>query len=173
MSENKTVGVRPLARTGTEILESIEKMVQPVVRAASNPPVERKKESDDLRELYKALSLAQKGFSAIQKTGSNQGRPYAKITDIIEACRASLRAQNLVANTFTRVVCGIQTLITRLFHYPTGQFIESELPLINIVEEQKRGASVTYAWRYTTAPLVGLVDDSEDDDGESLTKPRR
>jgi ERF superfamily len=172
MSENKTVAVKPngvVVRTGTEVLESIEQMIEPITRIASNPTVERKKESEDLRELYKALAVAQKNFSAIQKSGLITGRniPYAKIDDLMEASRAALRSQNLVANTVIRMDHGIEMLVTRLYHYPSGQYMESELPLLNTNDEQKRGSSITYAWRYTVAPLIGLVDNSYDDDGES------
>jgi hypothetical protein len=61
---------------------------------------------------------------------------------------------------------GFVSLVTRVYHWPSGQWTESELPLLNSAEEQKRGSSITYAWRYTYAPLMGLVDSSYDDDGE-------
>jgi hypothetical protein len=66
---------------------------------------------------------------------------------------------------------GVEMLITRLVHYPTGQYLESRMPLLNNTEEQKRGASITYAWRYTYAPLIGLVDNSCDEDTVSTKSP--
>lgn len=158
-------------RSGREVLDAIETSITQLVATAHNQhaSAERKRESDDLRELYKALHSAQRAFKEIEKTGFIAGRniPYAKINDLIDASRAALYAQNLVVSTYhTTFPDGRVTLTTRLYHVASGQFIESELPLLNGIEEQKRGSSITYAWRYTYAPLIGLVDSSYDDDGE-------
>lgn len=158
----------PKARSGHEVLESIERILvdaQPMLKSltAGQP---RKIESDSCAELYKALAAAQKAFSDVEKSGIIGGRniPYSKIDDLTNASRAALRAQHLVSNTFSIMEQGIEVLVTRLVHYPTGQYIESRLPLLNNTDEQKRGASITYAWRYTYAPLIGLVDNSCDED---------
>jgi hypothetical protein len=158
-------------RSGREVLDTIETNMAQLVTATNNQRMssERKHESDDVRELYKALHSAQRAFKEIEKTGFIAGRniPYAKINDLIDASRTALYAQNLVVSTYhTTFPDGRVTLTTRLYHVPSGQFIESELPLLNGTEEQKRGSSITYAWRYTYAPLIGLVDSSYDDDGE-------
>ena len=161
-------GEAPKPRTGTEVLESIEQLLGRTV-GASQPP--RKTESDETKELYEALAAAQKAFSDVEKSGIIGGRniPYAKIDDLTNASRAALRSQKLVSNTFVAMQYGIEMLITRLVHTPTGQYIESCLPLLNNTDEQKRGASITYAWRYTFAPLIGLVDNSCDED--SIPRP--
>ncbi len=168
-------------RTGTQILESIEKLAEQAVlhqqsltkspdedrqtKPASLPtPVqEGKKESD----IYKALALAQRNYYDLHKSGNIAGRntPYAKLSDLIDASRKALLDQDLVASTYMKD----GYLICRLVHWPTGQHIESELKLLNETEEQKRGSSITYATRYTYAPLIGLVDSSYDDDAE-ITK---
>lgn len=167
-------------RSGREVLDTIElslkKLTEQVTtnNNGSAPIPGRKRESDDTRELYKALHTAQRAFKGVEKSGFINGRniPYAKINDLIDASRAALHANNLVISTYHLVTTpGIATLVTRLYHFPSGQFIESELPLLNGTDEQKRGSSVTYAWRYTYAPLIGLVDTSYDDDGDSLKKP--
>ncbi len=160
-------------RTGTEVLESIENLVSNIVTSAIPCPI-RKRESEDLKELYKALGDAQMKFRSIEKSGFIAGRniPYAKINDLVDASRAALYEHGLVVSTYhTKYpLTDMVTLTTRLVHAPSGQFIESELPLLNGSDEQKRGSSITYAWRYTYAPLLGLVDNSYDDDGE-ITKP--
>lgn len=156
-------------RSGREVLDSIEATIAQLVSTNHQQENEQKRESIDLKELYKALHNAQRAFKEIEKTGFIAGRniPYAKINDLIDASRAALYAHNLVVSTYhTTFPDGRVTLTTRLYHVPSGQFIESELPLLNGAEEQKRGSSITYAWRYTYAPLIGLVDSSYDDDGE-------
>jgi hypothetical protein len=158
-------------RTGTEVLESIEQLLARTIAIPQQPP--RKIESDETKELYEALATAQKAFSDVEKSGMIGGRniPYAKIDDLTNASRAALRSQKLVSNSFTIMEQGLEVLVTRLVHTPTGQYIESRLPLLNNSEEQKRGASITYAWRYTYAPLIGLVDNSCDEDSVPRSAP--
>jgi len=165
-------------RSGREVLDTIElslkKLTEQVTTNNVSTPIIpiRKRESDDTRELYKALHTAQRAFKGVEKSGFINGRniPYAKINDLVDASRAALHANNLVVSTYHVTNIGNATLVTRLYHFPSGQFIESELPLLNGSDEQKRGSSVTYAWRYTYAPLIGLVDTSYDDDGEVTKK---
>lgn len=174
MSEN-TQGVNHGAvqqdkSTGTQILAEIKEVL---VERLGVTPV-RRRESEDLRELYKALGAAQKKYADINKSGLITGRniPYAKINDLVEASRSALLANNLVVSTYSvNEGNGYSTLVTRLYHTASGQWTESELPLLNTNDEQKRGSSITYAQRYTYAPLIGLVDTSCDDDGE-ITKPQ-
>ncbi len=159
-------------RSGREVLESIE---QKLTSFGHTP---RKRESDELKEYYKALHGAQVKFKSIDKTGvilaHGVKRSYAKIDDLVEASRKALHENNLVASTYTHTYPdGFVTLITRCYHWPSGQWTESELPLLNSAEEQKRGSSITYAWRYTYAPLMGLVDSSYDDDGESTSNYKK
>lgn len=157
-------------RSGREVLDTIEAQITRLATSVNNQQLAtRKRESDDVRELYKALHSAQRAFKELDKTGFIAGRniPYAKINDLIDASRTALYTHNLVVSTYhTTLPSGLVTLTTRLYHVPSGQFIESELPLLNGTDEQKRGSSITYAWRYTYAPLIGLVDSSYDDDGE-------
>lgn len=164
-------------RSGRDVLESIESSIEQLVHHATSKDhttqiTQRVRESGDLKELYKALHSAQRMFKELEKTGLIAGRniPYAKINDLIDASRSALHAYDLVVSTYhSTYPNNFTTLTTRLYHFPSGQFIESELPLLNNTEEQKRGSSITYAWRYTYAPLIGLVDSSYDDDGE-ITK---
>lgn len=168
-------------RSGREVLDSIEISLNTLTSrlekqkdTGSEP--HRARQSDDARELYKALHAAQREFRDIEKSGFIAGRniPYAKINDLVDASRSALHAHNLVVSTYhTTYPNGFVSLTTRLYHVTSGQFIESELPLLNGSDEQKRGSSITYAWRYTYAPLIGLVDTSYDDDGDSLTTPVR
>jgi ERF superfamily protein len=168
--------VQKTERSGREVLDAIELSLKKLTeQTATNNNVGtpvvpiRKRESDDTRELYKALHTAQRAFKGVEKSGFINGRniPYAKINDLIDASRAALHANNLVVSTYHVISQNSSAaLVTRLYHFPSGQFIESELPLLNGTDEQKRGSSVTYAWRYTYAPLIGLVDTSYDDDAE-------
>ena len=156
-------------RTGTQILESIEQVLLSQ-RMPAPTYNDRKKESDKTNELYKALHAAQKNFADVSKTGTGaRGQKYAKIDDLVSASRNALHAQNLVVHTRKVFEGGFTVLVTRLAHWPSDQFVESELVLLNNEDEQKRGSSITYAWRYSYAPLIGLVDNSCDDDGEAST----
>jgi hypothetical protein len=156
-------------RTGTQILESIERLAETAVvvlqQAKAAPLPVSIPEGKTESALYKALALAQRNFFELHKSGVIAGRntQYAKLSDLVDASRKALLDQDLVVSTYMRD----GYLISRLVHFPTGQHIESELKLLNETEEQKRGSSITYASRYTYAPLIGLVDSSYDDDGES------
>lgn len=161
-------------RTAIDVLESIDRHVNALGRYALSFQQERRStQSECTKDLFKALAEAQRTFASIEKSGLITGRniPYAKIQDLVEASRESLYKNNLVVSTFNRIAAdGFISLVTRLVHFPTDQYIESELPLLNGSDEQKRGSSITYAWRYTYAPLIGLVEGTYDDDGESASQ---
>lgn len=171
MSEVKAVNSNGEApkKTGTELLESINDALQEYLRLSRCVKVTRKRESEDLKALYTALVAAQGMFSDVKKNGIIGGRniPYAKIDDLVEASRGALKKNGLVVNWFIQKdEVGLETIIARLYHTASGQFMESELTLLNSAKEQERGSSITYAARYLYAPLIGLVDNSYDDDGE-------
>src|SRR5215475_13651111 len=120
--------MEPTQRTGTQVLESIETLLQ---NCALRSTQLRVRESASLNELYKSLAAAQKKFKDIEKSGFISGRniPYAKISDLVDASRAALADTSLVVSTYHLTYPdGFVTLVTRLYHVPSGQFTESELP---------------------------------------------
>lgn len=170
-----TATVEPAKNRGTELLESINDTLQSYLHEVKkNVSLVRKRESESLQELYKALLVAQGMFSDVNKSGIIGGRniPYAKINDLVEASRGALKKNGLVLNWFILPNCdGSESVVARLYHTGSGQFMESELVLLNNTEEQKRGSSLTYAARYLYPLLIGLVDNSCDDDGEITKSP--
>src|SRR5689334_19994125 len=92
-------------RSGREVLDAIEKSLAELT-AQSAPQKNAEavarciRESDDVRELYKALHEAQRTFRDIEKSGFIGGRNirYAKISDLVDASRAALHANNLVVS---------------------------------------------------------------------------
>jgi hypothetical protein len=78
---------------------------------------------------------------------------------------------------FTQLLEGADQLRTIVFHYQTGQFIQTvkalpvgyELKGMNIY--QTEGARNTYYKRYVLFNMLGVVSEDEDTDAKGQTKP--
>ena len=126
-----------------------------------------KTSSDELNELFGALSKAQGEFSAapLNKSNPYYKSKYADLSALIGVSKDALCKnglcviQNLVEKNDSSYLC------TRLGH-ASGQWIES---LIKIQPQkpdvQSLGSYLTYVRRYSYASILGLFA-GEDDDGE-------
>jgi hypothetical protein len=94
---------------------------------------------------------------------------YSTLAACLDACRNQL-AENGLA-----IIQTIRTdneekmyLCTRLVHGMSGEWIESDYPIICALDNpQAVGSAITYARRYSLCAIIGIA--SEDDDGEHAT----
>lgn len=124
--------------------------------------------SENINELAAALSKAQ---SEVQSARMDSKNPffkskYADLTSIWDAARPALGKYNLCVMQCMEIVGEKTILVTTLAH-ASGQWMKSCLPLSpGKPGMQEMGSAITYARRYALAALIGIVCDSDDDDGE-------
>ena len=104
-------------RSGREVLDGIElslaELTSQIVSQksseqfathayASEHTESRRSFNEGGKELYNALHEAQRAFKDIEKSGFIGGRNirYAKISDLVDASRAALHANDLVVSTY-------------------------------------------------------------------------
>jgi len=127
--------------------------------------------SEDIRAYAGAFASAKKSFKATGKSGKTTQYKggYANLDDIYNAVELALLDNNIIIKHAVEVYIEpnnkFEVLVTRLIHYPTGQwaedkrFLESEKP-----GNQGRGAAQTYSRKYAVLTICGIAP-SEDDDG--------
>ncbi len=136
--------------------------------------------SEVTNQLYPALFAAQLNYPSLEKTktGStgNRNYQYADLAVIMEAIRKPNADQGLfIVHTshYIRDIGGLNGSPfseTRIIHAHSGQWIAAILPLYG-VQDQKMGISTTYARRYCTLGLTGIVGDEDTDGLENVTSP--
>lgn len=153
MEENKS------CECGDKIKELIQSLAQ-----------SKKSESDELNELFSALSKAQADMEVAKPTKTNPffRSKYADLANIVKSSRKHLSKNNL--SVIQRIITngnGKMYLCTRLCH-SSGQWIESKMPITPIKNDvQSIGSYITYLKRYNYSSMVGVVSSEEDDDGNA------
>jgi hypothetical protein len=125
-------------------------------------------------DLFTALGNFQNDCPTIPKNKKGYGYNYADFTRAVEIIKPILNKHNL---GFTQLLEGADQLRTIVFHYQTGQFIQTlkalpvgyELKGMNIY--QTEGARNTYYKRYVLFGMLGVVSEDEDTDAKGQTKP--
>ena len=122
------------------------------------------KTSEQLNELFSALSKAQENIKNAQKEGYNPmfRSNYTTVTSVLEAIKTVYK-ENISIIQMPEA----DKLITRVGH-SSGQWLEIETPLFigepkGMSKMQAYGNAVTYARRYALVSLFGIG--QEDNDG--------
>lgn len=126
--------------------------------------------SEAIDKLLASLKKAQSEFPAIPKNGYNPHfkSKYTLLDDVIALCSPVLHKNDLLVTQTTAIDPMLNNrLITTLFH-TSGQFIQSEITLINKAgTDQGIGSSISYCRRYSWIAMLGLSD-NDDDANESV-----
>lgn len=148
--------------------------------------------SNEVHELFAALSLAQGQFDAVVKNKANHFKSnYADLAACIDATRPHLSNNGLAVIQMVEGAAhgsnGV-TIVTMLTH-SSGQFISSALPVEFVAKLSKQdiangvdpasvkmdcqdmGILITYARRYTYAALLSIA--QEDNDGQGNIKEHK
>lgn len=122
------------------------------------------KTSEQLNELFTALSKAQESIKNAQKEGYNPmfRSNYTTVTSVLDVVRPAYKEGLSIMQ-----MPESDTLITRVGH-SSGQWLEIETPLFvgepkGLSRMQAYGNAVTYARRYALVSLFGIG--QEDNDG--------
>lgn len=127
--------------------------------------------SETTKEILKALFNAQKTINPVVKGASNPffKSKYADLNSVLDAVTESLFANDILIIQPTYATDTSNYVTTRLYHYPSGEWIESTLKLeMQKLTMQELGSAVSYARRYTLQSLLTLK--AEDDDAEGSMK---
>lgn len=124
------------------------------------------KTSESIKEITKALLIAQKSIGAAKKSGKNPHfqSTFANLGDVMEACKTILNDNGI---TILQPIMGA-TLETMLLH-ETGEWMMSETPIVAKApnDPQAMGSAITYARRYGLQSMVFIP--AEDDDGQKAS----
>jgi len=117
-----------------------------------------------LINIYKALADFQQECPIIHKGTTGHNYTYADLPQIFKTIMPLLKKHNL---GFIQPLEG-DTLKTIVFHTKTGETIESQVTIPQIVlrgmnEYQSLGSGITYYRRYALASFFGLVTDKDTD----------
>lgn len=130
-------------------------------------------QSENLNELFKALSNVQKVLQGAKKDAANPyfKSKYADLESVWEAIRNPLTANGLSVVQMGGVENGEPGIYTTLGH-ASGQWMRGFLPLTMAKKDpQAQGSAITYARRYALAAAIGVV--QTDDDGEEAMNRAR
>ena len=123
-----------------------------------------------MKELFKALSLAQAEFPTLVKDSSAGGRyKYADLPSIIKKLDPVLRKHHLVVSQLVEDgINNCPAIKTVLCHTESGEMLEStvslpEADLKGMNVYQVMGSAITYFRRYTLCAMLGVVGDDDDD----------
>lgn len=146
-----------------------EEMMAPLVR-----------QSAELDKLFTALSAAQgemtdpaKDKVAVIKSSKGEyGYKYSDLSDLLKIIRPVFSKHGLALLQLpVSTQRGGVTIVTRVCHAASGQWIESDLTMaLGDDRPQTLGSAITYGKRYTAGGVAG-VSPGEDDDGHAAQHP--
>ncbi len=125
--------------------------------------------SEQVGELFAALSKFQGELDNASKSSAGHGYRYADLAECINVAKAPLAANGLSVVQMIGQSGEHQTLITMLCH-ASGQYLQSEFVLVNATlmggagknPAQVLGSAITYQRRYAYTAILGMA--QEDDD---------
>ena len=140
-----------------------------------------------MKELYKALAdfqqecptIAKAGEAKVQtQSGKDYSYRYADLPSIVELINPLMKKHKLGFIQPLRYTDGIRKVATIIFHTETGNSIESEIDIPEVVfkgmnDYQSLGSGITYLRRYSLSSALGIVTDEDTDaQGEQVTKAK-
>lgn len=130
--------------------------------------------SESIKNLLPALSAAIAEMADPVKNAANPHfkNRYADLGEVIECAEEALvKHKLLVTETLETADGGVQLLRTRVWHTPSGEWLDSVVRLlVGKMEMQPLGSAITYARRYARKALFGMSD--VDDDGNAAGKQK-
>lgn len=126
------------------------------------------------KTLYGALLAVQQAAPAIDKSANNPffKSKYADLPTIWSAVRDLMGSNGLVVSHTMKANDNEDSIVTRIIHAETGEFIESESRiLLGKATAQDYGSYITYMRRYALSAMLGLVTDEDDDGNKASNSP--
>jgi hypothetical protein len=126
--------------------------------------------SDELNELFGALSVAQGEIESARKGSTNPhfGSRYADLASVRAAIREPLSRNGLAYMQLARTN-GNKVVLETVLGHKSGQFIAETLEVPAVWTAQGVGSALAYARRYALMSITGVAPD-DDDDGNAATQ---
>lgn len=121
--------------------------------------------SEQLDQLFTALAKAQGDIEMAERKAANPffKSSYADLAEIVRVSRPHLVKNGLCVTQWME-----DGFFYTLLGHASGQWIQSKLPITPAKSDiQALGSYISYLRRYSYAALIGVVDGTSDDDGES------
>ena len=125
-----------------------------------------------MKNLLKSLHEFHSTVKPILKNSDNPyfKSKFATLDAIQEHIRKPLQNNGLVVTQANKVVEGNAIVVSTVWHVESGEYIESEFPVVvTKPTAQEYGSAVSYAKRYSLSGLLNLTIQDEDDDGNKAT----
>lgn len=121
--------------------------------------------SNPLVSLYKKVLLAQSQMPKIEKDSINPHfkARFASLPKILEVALPVLQNNGLLFTTRSIRENNERMLNIRIVDVDTGEYLESNIDMMNVTDMQKIGQAFTYASRYGLLSLLGLSADIDTD----------
>lgn len=130
--------------------------------------------SDICKDLIGALAKAKAHFGPLLKSKANPffNSKYADLNALLDTVEDKLAEADILITQGAGGEDGKVSVTTRLWHVPTGQYMESTLSLTpNKGTPQDAGSAITYARRYGLQAILCIA--AEDDDGNRASGRER
>jgi hypothetical protein len=132
--------------------------------------------TEERKELFKALSMAQKEFTTVAKDKENPHfkSKFAPLDTIIEMLRPILPKHGLAFMQFNDTPeDGQGVIIETIITHESGQFISGRLLMPMAKQDpQGCGSAITYGRRYALAAALGIVSDEDVDGNDHKEKSK-
>lgn len=162
--------------TNQQIMEAIHSLPEKLATILLSNKPQNNSRSQDLNELFGALSMAQ---ASMQIAGLNKENPYYKskysdMVSIINASRPHLTKNNLCVIQQILPNDDGQNILHTLLCHKSGQYIESRMRIVPPkADVQTLHSYILYLRRVSYSSLVGIASQNEDDDAEMAQSTER
>lgn len=160
-----------------QILDAITELKKQIASLEIKPLIPTApSKSDDLKELFTALSKAQ---SEMKTAGLNAENPYFKsayadLAEIVRVSRPALTKNGLSVIQQLLPNDDGQNILHCILAHSSGQWIESRMRILPMKNDiQSISSYITYCRRISYATIIGVVSTDEDDDGEKAVAVHR
>lgn len=125
--------------------------------------------SEKVDKVLPALYALKKELKPMTKDSKNPffKSNYLELPDLLDNLEPLVESNGLVLTQANVHRHGDEYIVSRLSHYESGQFVESEYKIGFVEDAQKQGARSTYGRRFSLKGLIGLSE--RDDDGNTAT----
>ena len=130
-------------------------------------------QSEQLNELFAALSLAQVEFKIAIKDSKNPffKSTYADLGSVRDAVQGALTKHGLSYLQLTTIDANGNTNLETTIGHKSGQWMRGVYPVHPVKNDpQAMGSAITYARRYALSSMLGVVADEDDDGNAAMPK---